>query len=108
MSPGKLLKKHRLEVAGNTTAVYRDTITEKSEQYSRHSQVKIKKLFTSRLKRHPHGYRRRHLSAYSYYVRKNSPSYYRNLRNAAKAKKSGKKGRRREAKVSSARSRRKR
>ncbi len=102
MSPGKLLKQHQLEFAGNTAAVYRDKLTDRHEQYSRHSQVKLKKLFTSRLKRHPHGYRRRHLSAYSYYVRKRSPAYYAARRTA---KKNAKKGRRRETRVSSVRTR---
>ncbi len=70
LSRGKLLKQHRMEIAGNTDALYRDYYLDKNEQYSRDSQVKVKNLFKKGLKRHPHGYRRRRLNAYSFVVRK--------------------------------------
>ncbi len=70
MSPGKLLKKHRMEIAGNTVAIFRDDHQDKTEQYSRDSKVRIKSLFKKKIKRHPYGYRRRYLSPYSYVVRK--------------------------------------
>ena len=70
LSRGKLLKQHRMEIAGNTVAIFRDDYQDKTEQYSRDSKVRVKSLFKKRVKRHPYGYRRRYLSPYAYVVRK--------------------------------------